>query len=305
MGVFSMKSNMLRALSWILCSVVLIPLQVDKEAVHIIDEILRKRITIVSAKVAEGNALEEKYRSVVQILDPIEWAMQYGKYLSEKRELLSITKREIDNCLADVTILATKRTPTGSGRELVTKFTQYFSAYKAFLNALLINMESQILAAKLGYLINAIELNQQKTFDAFDASSIGAAEVCYKKEAELLEAYKGILTKIDLGKDFPLETKNLFIETYGAMHQEMRKYIEAYKINYETYKKARLKDWGLLITIPYEKSAAFQKKISEILFVSDPKIHILEQKSAQAGRDAYTLYYLQKKQLAENPVIID
>ena len=300
-----MRPIILRALLWILFPLVANAAQVDKEAVHNIDEILRKRITVVSAKVAEGKALEEKYRSVDQILDPIEWAMQYGNSLSEKRELLSTTKREIDNCLVEVTILPTKRTPTGSGRELVTNFTQYFSAYKAFLNALLINLDSQIMAAKLGYLINAIELNQQKTFDAFDASSIGTAEACYKKETELLEAYKDILTKIDLGKDFPLETKNLFTETYGAMHQEMRKYIEAYKINYETYKKARLKGWGLLITIPYEKSAAFQKKISEILFELDPKIQVLEQKSAQAGRDAYTLYYLQKKQLGENPVIID
>ena len=85
------------------------------------------------------------------------------------------------------------------------------------------------------------------------------------------------------------------------MHEWLENFLNAKKQNDEAlYRELRIDSFKDIFKIPYAKTEKLREEMEYILFEYDPAVEALEKKSADAGLEAYTLYYEQKMELGED-----
>ena len=276
--------------------------ELNKEAVHDIDNLLSKRMTEVMEKVAQDKSLGDKDKYNREITDEVERNKLHLEYLQEKLELMTQVRTEIDAGNEDIKLLMEKYPEGKPGHSLILAFKDYFEAYKILMDAMKLDLDNQINTSILCNTIVSLETNQQLFFNALDNNNVKQAQSCYEKEEELLKDYENNFKLVDFKGKVPSEWINEFRDTYAKMHEWLYKFLDAKKQRDEAlYRKLRLEGFELVFKIPYEKNEKFRNEIEDILFEYNPETEALERKSAEAGKKAYILYAEKKIELGEDP----
>lgn len=279
--------------------------EVSKEAVYKIDDLLSKRMTLVIKKIEEDKNLATKDKYNKDYTDEVERSSVHLEYLQEKIEIMSAVKKEIDEGNEELVLLLEKYPQGKPGHTLIFAFKNYFDAYKTFMDSLDKDLKNQIKTCILYNSIVSLETNQQLFFDALDSFDIKQAQFCYEKEGELINNYDSNFKLVDFKGKIPSEWATKFRNTYDKMHEWNKKFLEARKQKDDSlYRKLRLEGFELVFKIPYAKSEKFRTEIENVLFGYDPEIEKLEKKSAEAGREAYQMYYVRKTKIGEDPYAI-
>jgi len=275
---------------------------VSKEAVHKIDDLLFRRMSVVMKKINENKLLATKDKYNKDYADELERSQVHLEYLQDKLKIMGKVKNEIDRGYVELDSLL-KKFPKGKpGHKLISTFNKYFFAYKKFMDALDKYLKNQINACILWGSVIKLETNQQLFFDALDNDDVEQAQTFFEKESELISNYDNKFKSVDFKGKIPSGWATEFRNTYDKMHEWHSKFLEAKKQKNESlYKDLRLESFELIVKIPYEKSLKFRTEVENILFERNPEIENLEKKSVEAGREAYQLYFIQKTDIGEDP----
>lgn len=274
---------------------------ISKEAIHEIDDLLARRMEVVAHQIELDNSLRTKEKYNREITDELERSKLHLEYVQEKYELMTVVKTEIDAGYEDMKLMIEKYPEGKPGHTLILAFKNHFEAYKVFMDVMVPYLNNQINTCILYNSIVSLETNQQLFFDALDNNDVQQAQTLYDEEEKILENYESEFELVDFKGKIPIEWATEFKDTYVKMHEWLRKFLQAKKQKDEAlYKKLRLEGFELVFKIPYAKTEKLRNEIEYILFEYDPDVEALEKKSADAGLEAYTLYYEQKMELGED-----
>lgn len=276
--------------------------EIRKEAVHEIDDLLLRRISVVMKNIDEDKFLATKEKYKKNYTDELERSQVHSEYLQNKMKIMGRVKNEIDEGCVELDSLLKKFPEGKSGHKLISTFNKYFFAYKTFMDSLDKDLKNRINTSILNNSVVKLESNQQLFFDALDISDVEQAQTFFEKEDRLISDYNSNSKSVDFKGRIPNEWFIEFKITYDKMHEWHRKFLEAKKQKNESlYRKLRLESFDLILKIPYEKVQKFRAEAENILFGHNPEIEKLEKKSAEAGREAYQLYFIQKTDIGEDP----
>jgi len=275
---------------------------ISKEAVHKIDDLLSRRMTVVMKCVDEDKNLASKDEYTKDYSNELDRGRARLEYFMEKHKLMSSVKNEIDGGCEELDFLLEQLTESDSAHILIYTFKNYFDSYKIFIDTLEKKLQNQINTCTLFNSIVSVEMNQQLFIDALDSNEIKKAQFYFDIEDNLIKDYESNHNSVDFKGEIPSEWANEFRSVYDKIHEWGGKFLTAKKQRNESlYNQYRLEAFGLIPKIPYVKSNKLSTVINNILYELDPEIEALEKKSADAGAEAYQLYINQKAAIGEDP----
>jgi len=272
----------------------------SQEAVHEIDDLLARRMTVVIHQARQDESLHNKEKYQRETTGELEKNTLWLEYLQERYELLSAMKIEIDASNEDLNLMIEKYPKGKPGHTLIHAFKNYLKVYKDTMDAMVPDLNNQINTGILYASIITLETNQQLFFDALDNKSLQQAEGFSLKGEMLFRKYENKFEQVDFNGKISSEWATEFRDIYEKMHRWFLEFRMAKMRKDEAlYKKLKLDSTELVLDIPHAKFVELKKVMIDILFDDNPDVDALHEKREEAGELAYTLYYEQKKELGE------
>lgn len=274
--------------------------EVSKEAVHAIDDLLIKRISVVVSKKQEDELLSKQYNEDYE--DEISRSEAIISYFQRRQVIIKEIKNEIDGGCKELDVLFLKYKEGKPGYQLINAFRNYFHDYKRFTDAAYEDIGDKVRAGIIYKTIVLLETNQQSFYDALEQGEIQQAKKLLDREDELIEIYKQNIERIRYKARIPDEWQKEFIDTYIRMHEWNKKF---YKVKVENneflYEKILIESAKVMLTIPLIEAIKFPNEFHKIINYVPKEIEKLQGATEESGTKAYALYYEEKQKIGEDP----
>lgn len=277
--------------------------EISREAVHKIDDLLKRRMIVVAKAIKEDRLLanQDPLNRVYQ--SEMERSVMFLNYFNKRQEIMRTAIKEIEEGYKELDLLFSQYNKGEPGFDLINSFRNYFYHYKQFFDAASQDLENKVKASILYKTVISLETNQLLFFLDLELNKFNQVELLLNNEAKFIGEYKQAIYQVDFDVEIPDEWKKEFVYTYMRMHKWNKKYYEAKKQKMDDvlYSQLRKEGDNLFWDIPHKKNSKFINELEKILFETPIEIDDLEVESRERRLEAYELYNIHKKKIGEDP----